>query len=418
MAGEGKIKPDVTFGDLVDAGLVDQSDNKKLVLKFPAHIVSQSAIIPPSADTTVTIPFTPASEFPDGGPPRVHLTVNGVYAGDEGILIDTGSTGITIGKGTWINDFKGDWNEAVEYEKGWKYLSSSKKLYSGYWVPTELVFNGYSATGERQDLLKAVVPALVFDRCDIGPLYTNQQCARCSDPASIELGMPTGLYMGVGFGREQDGMIMCTPDKNPLLNVVEVNGKAIERGRYHLGYVINSTSLIWGLTTANTEGYAWTFLSKQPHATDPRAWAMPPVAISISDKPFRTGSILPDTGVTQMYLSSPDIPTSKEENYTVTISIPNEKAGVGQYVLTVDMNGTATSSIPGTAPRVVKATNTAGRKTGPGPGIYERVYVNTGSRLWNGFEAAFDAVNGRWGLKRIDSNGLDHEDVGVIEVID
>ncbi|KAK6347289.1 hypothetical protein TWF696_007361 [Orbilia brochopaga] len=399
MAGEDILK---TVEEPIDIGLVDQSDGRNLLPK-PPHEDYVSGI-PPSADTTVTIPFATPNQFPENGPPRVLMTINGVYCGDEGVMMDTGSTGITIGKGTWIDDFKGDWAQVVTNEKGWKYLSSSKKLYSGYWVPTELIFNGHSPAGERMNLMKAIAPVLVFDKFSICPGHTNAHGATCENPTSVKSGMLSGLYMGVGFGREQDGMITCTPDKNPLLNVVEVNGMPVERQRYHLGYIIRSSSLICGLTPTNTKDYTWTPLSKQPHATDPRDWAMPPVAISISNGRFRTGFILPDTGVTQMYLSSPDISTPAE-NYTVAFGVPDETATVGGYVLSVGMNGTATSSINGTAPRVVRATCTAGRVTGPGGGVFERVYVNTGSRLWNGYEAAFDAVGGRWGLKRMNNGG-------------
>ncbi|KAF3185525.1 hypothetical protein TWF225_005297 [Orbilia oligospora] len=361
--------------------------------------------IPDDVGTTVEIPFVTPNRFPDNGPPLVLMTINGRYAGDSGVQMDTGSTGITIGKGTWVEWFNGNWSEAVKYERGWKFLSSSKKLYSGHWVPTTLIFHGRAANGTRTDLLKAVVPVLVFDTYYICPKFTNDQGSVCTAPTDQKSGNITGLYMGVGFGREQDGMVMCTPDKNPLLNVYEVNGQNVagpnNPNKYHLGYIVRSNSLVWGLTPTNINGFRWMSLQKQPNATDYRDWAMATLQVSINNGKFRSGSILADTGVTQMYLSSPDVPKPIPPSYKINLKIPDIQGSLGGYVVTakrVGGNATADSSVPGTAPAYVRGTNTAGIVSGPGGGVYERVFVNTGSRFWNGFEAAFDAAGGHWGV--------------------
>ncbi|KAK6349322.1 hypothetical protein TWF730_010071 [Orbilia blumenaviensis] len=366
--------------------------------------------IPEDVNTTVEIPFVTPNQFPDNGPPSLLMTINGQYSGDGGVQMDTGSTGITIGKGTWLEWFNGDWSEAVKYERGWKFLSSSKKLYSGHWVPTTLIFHGRAADGTRIDLLKAVVPVLVFDTYYICPKFTNDQGSVCAAPTSQQTGNITGLYMGVGFGREQDGMVMCTPDKNPLLNVYEVNGQNVagpnNPNKYHLGYIVRANSLIWGLTSANVNRFRWMSLQKQPNATDYRDWAMATLQVSINDGKFRNGSILADTGIPQMYLSSPDVPKPIPPYYKINLKIPDVQGSLGGYVVTakrVGKNATADSSMLGTAPTYVGATNTAGIVSGPGGGIYERVFVNTGSRFWNGFEAAFDAVGGHWGVMQLSS---------------
>ncbi|KAF3909238.1 hypothetical protein ABW20_dc0104354 [Dactylellina cionopaga] len=211
--------------------------------------------------------------------------------------------------------------------------------------------------------------------------------------------------MGVGFGREQDGMVMCTPDKNPLLNVYEVNGQNIEEktNNYHLGYIVRLNSLVWGLTAANIKNYKWVALTKQLNATDYRDWAMAATMVSINKGQFRNGSLLADTGVTQMYLSSPDVPTPIPASYSINLKIPDLAGSLGGYKVTALMNSdgkkSAESSLEGTAPAYVGATNTAGIISGPGGGVFERVYVNTGSRFWNGYETAFDAIGGNWGIR-------------------
>ncbi|EPS42134.1 hypothetical protein H072_3910 [Dactylellina haptotyla CBS 200.50] len=366
--------------------------------------------IPSDVKTTVDIPFTAASKFPDNGPPQVLMTINGKFAGNDGVQMDTGSTGITIGKGTWLNDFNGNWEEAMKHERAWKFLSSSKKLYSGYWVPTTLIFHSKDSSGKLIDLLKSTVPVLVFDTYYICPKFTNDQGATCTAPTNTQSGMLTGLYMGVGFGREQDGMVMCTPDKNPLLNVYEVNGKSISLinspNKYHLGYVVRAKSLTWGLTAENTQYFKFTGLSKQPNATDYRDWAMATAMVSINRGEFRSGYLLADTGVPQMYLSSPDVPKPIPDSYNIDIRIPDVESSVGGYTITALKNngkGAAKSSQEGTAPAYVGATNTAGIVSGPGGGVYERVFVNTGSRFWNGYEAAFDAIGGNWGIKLLNT---------------
>ncbi|EGX54088.1 hypothetical protein AOL_s00004g121 [Orbilia oligospora ATCC 24927] len=309
-----------------------------------AHVVDcQSWIelsIPDNVGTTVEIPFVRPNQFPGNGPPSVLMTIN-----------------------------------------------------------------GRAANGTRTDLLKAVVPVLVFDTYYICPKFTNDQGSVCTAPTDQKSGNITGLYMGVGFGREQDGMIMCTPDKNPLLNVYEVNGQNVagpnNLNKYHLGYIVRSDSLVWGLTPTNINGFRWVSLQKQPNATDYRDWAMATLQVSINNGKFRSGSILADTGVTQMYLSSPDVPKPIPPSYKINLKIPDIQGSLGGYVVTakrVGGNATAGSSVPGTAPAYVGGTNTAGIVSGPGGGVYERVFVNTGSRFWNGFEAAFDAAGGHWGV--------------------
>ncbi|KAF3909416.1 hypothetical protein AA313_de0201786 [Arthrobotrys entomopaga] len=362
--------------------------------------------IPRNVDITVELPFDvdATKKFPEDGPPQVLMTINGVSAG--GVQMDTGSTAITIGKATWIDDFNGNWDEVITHSKGWKFLSSSKVLYSGYWVPTDLIFHSKDSNGNLVDALKSTVPVLVYDVVSHCPGFTNEQQGDCASPTSTKSGMSVrGLYMGVGFGREQDGMLECTPDKNPLLNVYEVNGKSIVgSSNYRLGYIIKPNSLIWGLTATNIQDYKFTALTKQQPTNGKYDWAMATMVVSVNGGPYREGQLLADTGVTKMFLSSPDVPNPISASYSIDFKIPNLSGFLGGYTVTAlrkDGNKTATSSIPGTEPLYVGATYTKGIVSGPAPGVLDRVYLNTGSRFFHSYEAAFDAEGGNWGTKLI-----------------
>lgn len=105
--------------------------------------------------------------------------------------------------------------------------------------------------------------------------------------------------MGVGFGRggpEQPG---ATPDKNPLLNVVAVDGAEVDM---HAGYIVTLTGVHVGLSAANTVGFQQTKLPLRPGTTAPKDWRMVGMEISIDGLPVDAGLALFDTGIPQAYV--------------------------------------------------------------------------------------------------------------------
>jgi hypothetical protein len=84
--------------------------------------------------------------------------------------------------------------------------------------------------------------------------------------------MPAGIQvMGVGFGREADGQPQGTPDKNPFLNLVSIDGKpASENRSLRNGYIINKDGIKIGLTERNTAGMKFAKLVQRHGAQDPR----------------------------------------------------------------------------------------------------------------------------------------------------
>ncbi|KAK6538587.1 hypothetical protein TWF694_010165 [Orbilia ellipsospora] len=375
----------------------DQEGNAGNAIGVQCPSASLSEIdIPSNVDITAEVRFA-TNNFPEDEPPSVFMSINGVNAG--AVQMDTGSTTITIGKQKWIEKFNGNWDTAINCKPGWKFLSSSRLLYSGYWVPTILTFQSEDGKGNFVDRLKSTVPVLVYDVLSLCPLFTNEQGGTCTKPTWTQTTNLDGLYMGVGFGREQQGG--CTPDKNPLLNVQEVNGQNIVgSGNYRLGYILSATSLIWGLTATNIQGFNFTKLTlRQPTPYDDRDWAMATMTVSVNGGPFRQGPLLVDTGVKEMFLSSPDVPDPLLPSFPIDFQIPGTNGSLGGYTVTAldnDGHKSATSSIELTAPSLVDPTPT--KPSGPEP-----VFLNTGSRFFYAYETAFDAAGGNWGTKPLAS---------------
>ncbi|EPX58031.1 hypothetical protein D187_004320 [Cystobacter fuscus DSM 2262] len=53
--------------------------------------------------------------------------------------MDTGTTGIVLSASGLPNYSR---EEAAKYPKGWEFLSSSKILWVGHWIPQEVTFTG------------------------------------------------------------------------------------------------------------------------------------------------------------------------------------------------------------------------------------------------------------------------------------
>ncbi|KAK6343073.1 hypothetical protein TWF718_008448 [Orbilia javanica] len=333
------------------------------------------------------IPFTNvgtgAGEFPDQFAPRVYVDVDGVNIwgnNPKGLIVDTGSTGFTIGRLTWTDHFGKSWTSTDKSRPGWKYLSSSNILYKGYWVNVNITFKDLS----WKPVIRSEVPVLVFDQkfeCEKIDSVGNCLVTPLIQPAE-------GAYMGIGYGRRADGMTQCTPDTNPLLNVRGIWRDLPNTGcNYRNGYVVTKTGIYWGLTLVNTNGFKFHTLKKD--STVSMDWSMPPMCLRTNNaQTCRAGNFLPDTGITKSYITSPDIPSTGTAPPTgglsVKLNIPNSGQGMG--LLNYNNVGTGGNYLP-------KSYSTRKDEA--------RVYLNTGSRFFNSYEAAFDAEFGYFGIKEL-----------------
>jgi len=340
-----------------------------------------------------TAPFT--------DPPRLAFLVrapDGTAARPFTMTMDTGTTGVVISAASLPG------YAPSGLPQGWEFLSSSKLLWVGHWIPRELVF--LDASGH--ELAAAAVPVLAVETQYTCPGWSEQaNQPTCAEPVST-VAMPANIaYMGVGFGREHDGQPQGTPDKNPLLNLVAIDGQRIRADAYRPGYIITPTGVHLGLTPANSHGFAWLKLQGRsldragnPASADPRDWPQAAMSVAVNGGPPQPGVALIDTGIAQMYLTVADpaqLPTEPVANpsrngaaatglapgATVVVTFPDALHPVARYGFTV---GDATN--PAT-PGVVLLNHGAAR-----------AYVNAGRHFLRDDEIAFDAAGGWFGFRK------------------
>ncbi|MDA8523498.1 hypothetical protein [Acidovorax sp. NCPPB 4044] len=312
------------------------------------------------------------------------------------VTMDTGSTGVVISAVDLPGYSRNE--EARSANEGWEYLSSSKRLWIGHWVVRDVVFN--PGSGE----VIARVPVLAVEKEMICPGW-DEKANRpdCEKPTSTTESPPGIAYMGVGFGREHDGQAQGTPDKNPLLNIAEIDGQPVARGSLHGGYVVTKHGVHAGLTPANAEGFRSVKLQPgsllangERASSDPRDWQQATMAVSVDGGAPETGPVLVDTGIAQMYLTVADptaLPTAQIPNPSrrgrtttglkdgtrVQVMFPGAQSPVAEYDFRV---GDAA------APQSVLV-NSPGRPA----------FVNTGRHMLRQFDVLYDAEGGWYGLR-------------------
>ncbi|EPS42455.1 hypothetical protein H072_3642 [Dactylellina haptotyla CBS 200.50] len=346
--------------------------------------------IPTDTTCSVFVPFTNtgsgSGKWPDDAPPRIYMDVDGknIYRTPAGLQIDTGSTGFQIGKETWEAQFKRIWATTDKSIPGWKYLSSSDILYTGYWVNVNVTFKDLSWTS----LMRAELPVLVYDKRTNCSSVDNTTGV-CGGPG-IDIPGTNGALMGIGYGRRADGMNQCTPSTNPLLNVKGVWQNAPGSPcTYRNGYIITKDGIQWGLTPSNTANFKFHTLNKWSSLD--MDWAMARSCLGINAITCRDGDFLPDTGISKSYVSSPDIPSGNPSPPTGGLSIKLSLPDAGQQMGYFDYLDVS-SAAGDVEPVSFKTTRTT---------TSLRVYLNTGSHFFNGFETAYDADRGFYGIRAL-----------------
>jgi hypothetical protein len=308
-------------------------------------------------------------------------------------VIDTGTCGLIVSAAEFPN-----WSPelAADYPVGFEYLSSSKKLYIGNWIPKDIHFLEADVTTS--------VPILVVSKRYVCPGYNaTRDGPNCTSPTeTIEMPKQISL-MGVGFGRQFDGQPQGNPDKNPFLNVINIRGTPITScSPFRTGYKITKEGVTLGLTENNTAGF--TFAKLNDGVTDdPRDWAPIPACIRVGTVPCisANATALIDTGIDQMYLTVPPLVpvqthTEASRSTGANVSVLDdgqvievqygEPGGAARYSFEV---GDTNSVERGVAPPQVIVTSSSTKKP----------FVNTGRHFLRGFEVIFDAAGGRYGFK-------------------
>ena len=204
-----------------------------------------------------------------------------------GVVMDTGSTGIVVSADKIPNI-----NRLQSLGPGKLTYSSSGRIMVGQWVVTPMTITG--GNGTRVSTAPIPVLAVTQLQCMVG--------ARRCTPNEAPLGIS---MMGIGFGRRHDHQAQSGPDKNPFLNITNLEQGSPNVDRMRRGYIVTRQGIHIGLTSVNTQGgFAYVKLAREADGKD---WAGTPACISVNGaQPAACGSLLMDTGVTTMYLTVPE----------------------------------------------------------------------------------------------------------------
>jgi hypothetical protein len=289
---------------------------------------------------------------------KVRAQINGGPVGE--FTVDTGSVGIVVG----ADDVPNIDPHAKAGEL--RYSSSGLELH-GVWTTATVTFP------DAHGVATAVVPVLAVTSSVCTGSGINASGCHSSDHPKIHM-------MGVGFGRGEEGH----PEKNPFLNLNDMRAGTMLRG-----YAITHQGITLGLTAEGVgDGFVWQKLAAKTVSSETRAeqpnlhdWETAPGSFRIESLKSGAGTILMDTGLTNMMLAIPDGPGKGDvpDGKTVTINLLN-----GQLHYSFKA---ADDTNPQTPRRVSWVRASHG------------IFVNTGLRALAGFDYLFDSDGGWLALR-------------------
>lgn len=197
-------------------------------------------------DITALIPWIGGhGNFNDAPHANIRIAaLDGSWTGAAGsFLVDTGTCGIvTTAAKTNIKP-----EEKIDANRGWEYLSSSHILYTGWWVERYVSFTDATNASTSVEV-RAKVKILSIDikwvDCDSWTTADRDTC-----PGGTTDPNPITTMMGIGYGRTYDGMPQGTPDKNVLLNLINIGASDLSTGFYP-GWRIDEQGIRVGLTNS------------------------------------------------------------------------------------------------------------------------------------------------------------------------
>ncbi|GAB1321038.1 Peptidase A1 domain-containing protein [Madurella fahalii] len=362
-------------------------------------------------DVSVLIPFNDQTN-PTWTRP-VHVTMRvGSPSGDRfEPWIDTGSTGVVL-PAVDITGF--NQNSCTLLNRGFHYLTSSNILYLGCWITRDLYFNTET---DEHPVVHSQVPVLAVYRrieCDPGTddpyVFRNGDCTtKISDQQD-----PTGFgFIGIGWGRMDDGKPDGTSDKNPLINVVEIPGS--RTSRLYKGFIIKKEGIIVGLTEGNRVGIDFADLPLHKNDTSGGGsgsgtpnWGQIPACIWFGaddpdTDPCQEVSALLDTGIDQSYFRIPttsgSLPPQNDGASTVvdgtTVTVSFKPSSRGWLTRTSPHESFKVGVFPGGQHDVTPREMRAYRKDG----YVVTTFFNSGMHIFRKYEIAHDAQLGRVGFK-------------------
>lgn len=337
--------------------------------------------------------------------PQIQTTIEDV---EIEMPVDTGSTMTLIGASILPSVDKNIGTPAHHF------FTSSKILYVGRLVDLPITFHG-----EAGSQAIARVPILLVDKSWTCPWYNPStpagrfECPRGPNgEEAIVRDTSKITYMGVGFGRNgpKDGMPYASPKVNAFLNIESINGQIVLPTSMRLGYEISSQGVHLGLTQAVAKGFQFTSLDPGlTYEDDPRDWAMVKMCFSVDGEGRHCGPGLVDTGIAQMYVRA-------EEGFTipkVMVRNPNPN-GKAKLVKRVKPGTKLCFGFPTLEHSAMSYSFVVGDDSQIEPtyvfpeASLRPPFVNTGRNLLWGYSIAFDAVDGRFGFRSVESTSSAH----------
>lgn len=294
-----------------------------------------------------------------GAVPRIGLSLNG--SAPLRAELDSGSTGIVV---------------AAEYIPGFDQLpsqgpakltyTSSGRVMLGQWVVVPVALVGRAGASVETE------PMPVLAVTEVQCLDYARDCTPTTSPHNIAM-------VGVGFAREADKQSQSTPDKNPLLRITGGVGPRRQ------GYILSPEGVHIGLTPANTGGFRYLKLARRPDGSD---WQATPACISLNGAtPPACGTVLVDTGVSVMFMT---VPPAQAQGAEGTLPPGTQVAvSVGEGASAFPLYSFSVGDGSPLAPSAIHL------RVAP-----DRVFINTGFHLLNGFDVLFDGEGGYVGFRQ------------------
>ncbi|MDE1163153.1 MAG: hypothetical protein PW792_14615 [Acidobacteriaceae bacterium] len=317
----------------------------------------------PAGTPVVNVPFADDNlNFQKLGSLHMRLSFNG--GPDKRFQVDTGSTGIMV-PASMIPNYQG------KGEPGEITYSSSGVHLTGTWETVDVTFE--DARMPDGSPVVAHMPVLAVTQKECLALGVN--ATKCSP------GPWGGGMMGVGFGRGKDED-WNTQQRNPWLML-----NAMQEGRMRRGYVITPKGVQLGLNAETISG-DWKWQKLLPRTATvpssypgPKDWTTAAGTVEVKGTRLPMGTVLIDTGLTNMMLSSPGAPDSGDVPDGVPIKVWLLGGQLSYEFTTGGMHDPET-------PRKV-----SWRKP------HETTFVNTGLRAIAHFDYCYDSDGGFLGLK-------------------
>ena len=290
-----------------------------------AGTFSESAqIVPapaPTCGNASTVTYTnPQTNSPGTGSALFHLKV-GIGSGTLSSEVDTGSTGVQFP----VKNIPANSSLVVGPGKAFSIpLQPSGNVQSG---------NVYLARLTLQDTNGNAIGTTI--PIEIEGL--SQSCVGTTNCTSTNL-FP---YVGIGFDREADSTTWSSlPVVNPVLQLTNVV-TAAAGSAMHPGYILNSTSMMLGLTSTNTAAFSaagYDQLTPNPAAAGD--WNGATGCIAFSGGTPVCGSMLLDVGQSDMFVTNIAHP-SPASIASVAITAPTTTNALLSYSFAYPTSGTA-----------------------------------------------------------------------------